>query len=227
MRNTALIGLFASTMAFHSTLHADNHAVGVTLGSSGIGFEVTKPFTDKVRGRLKFGFLDYDYEAKEDDIEYDLNLKNNTAGLLLDWHPFAGRFHLSMGVMNTAMEIGLKSQTQGSYDIGGKKYSGDIKLSGNIEFSPVSPYLGLGWNTKVANTGLNFTAEVGVLMMGSPKVSINASGSAEEQGGIKIDNVERNPEFQQRLEQERLDLEDDLKDFKIFPSLNIGLAYQF
>lgn len=227
MRKTALISLFASAIAFHSTSHADNNAVGVTLGTSGIGFEVTKPFTDKVRGRLKLSFLDYDYEGEEDDIEYDFNFKNNTAGLILDWHPFAGRFHLSMGVMNTAMEIGLKSQSQGSYNIGGTKYIGDVKLDGNIEFAPVSPYLGLGWNTKVANTGINFTAEIGVLMVGSPKVSINATGSAEEEGGPKIDNVQRNPEFQEKLEKERQELEDDLKDFKIWPGINIGIAYQF
>lgn len=227
MKKTALYGLLASAMAFHSTSYADNSAIGVTLGTSGIGFEVTKPFTDKVRGRFKLGFVDYDYEATEDDIEYDLSLKNNTAGLILDWHPFAGRFHLSMGVMNTAMEIGLKSQTQGTYNIGGTKYSGDVKLSGNIEFAPVSPYLGLGWNTKLSSTGINFIAEIGVLMVGSPKVSLNASGSAQEQGGVKIDNVERNPEFQEKLEKERQELEEDIDDFKVYPGINIGIAYQF
>lgn len=232
MKKTVLLGLAVSAMAFHSTASAQNNALGVSLGTSGLGFEVTRPFTDTVRGRFKVGIFDFNVDREIGDIEYEANLKNNTVGLVLDWHPFAGRFHLSMGVMNTAMEVDLKSQVKaGTYNIGGNKYTvqdGDLRLKGAAEFAPVSPYFGLGWNTKISNTGLNFTAEIGVLLVGNPKVSVDASGKAQnETTGLVIENVERNPEFQEKLEEERRELEKDLEDFKIWPGVNIGVAYQF
>jgi len=55
-----------------------------------------------------------------------------------------------------------------------------------------------------------------VLWQGEPDVTLDASGL------LSLD-----PGFQAALEAERLELEDDMSDFKAWPVISLGFVYKF
>jgi hypothetical protein len=101
-------------------------------------------------------------------------------------------------------------------EINGVPYKLD-SVNGTLKFNSVAPYLGLGWDTTFGDDdswGLTF--DVGVLYHGSPELQISASGPDASL-----------PNFSSDLEQERLDLQNDLADFRFWPVVSAGFLYQF
>jgi hypothetical protein len=81
-----------------------------------------------------------------------------------------------------------------------------------------APYLGIGWGN-VAGAGFNFYADVGVMFMGAPKARIN--GDCPAPGSAACNQL------QAQAAAEQANLEDQLKHFKAYPVLNIGLTIGF
>ena len=101
--------------------------------------------------------------------------------------------------------------------IGGITYpgAGIGTLSSVTTFDSTSPYLGLGFDfTLAGKVGLNL--DLGVLWQGEPGVTLDASGA-----------LNQDPAFQAALETERLELEDEMSDFKAWPVVSLGVVYKF
>jgi hypothetical protein len=81
-----------------------------------------------------------------------------------------------------------------------------------------APYLGIGWGN-VAGAGVNFYADLGVMFMGSPKATItpDCTGLSGAQCSA----------LQGQAAAEQAKLEDQLKHFKTYPVLNLGLTIGF
>ncbi|MFM7372109.1 MAG: hypothetical protein ACKO2Z_30855, partial [Sphaerospermopsis kisseleviana] len=76
----------------------------------------------------------------------------------------------------------------------------------------VAPYLGIGWGNAVkSGNRWGFSANLGVMFAGSPKVELTAPAYI-----LAAD-----------VEAERKQLEDDLDWLNIYPVLSLGLSYQF
>lgn len=54
------------------------------------------------------------------------------------------------------------------------------------------------------------------MFQGTPKVSLNPTGT-----------ITSDPTFQQNLNDEVAKLTDDIKDFRYYPIVSLGLAYKF
>jgi hypothetical protein len=67
--------------------------------------------------------------------------------------------------------------------------------------------------------GVNFYADLGVMFMGSPKATLNADCS-----GLSASQCAT---LQSQATAEQARLEDELKRFKAYPVLNIGLTIGF
>lgn len=228
MRRHVIATFTIITLAFFASapLHAEQ-ALNATLGTTGIGLEWSYPLNDKLRARAILSALSLDQDETEDDIDYEFEFESNNIGAVLDWHPFAGAFRLTAGLVRTDFGVELDSEAaQDVYNIGGTDYTGSLKLTGEAEFSNMAPYLALGWASNLRRSGFYFSGEIGVLMVGEPKLSFSASGSASTGGGPVFD-VGSNPQFQADLEAERQELEDDLSDFDLWPVLNVGIGYRF
>lgn len=214
-------------------------AGGVRLGTLGYGVEGTFGVKEWLNVRVPLSVLSYSDTLDEDDVEYDGELDFSTIGVLLDYHPFKGTFHLSAGLMSNGNEVNMKaSDSTGNeeYELGDATYTSDpddpLTLTGGLSFDSLSPYVGLGWgNPILGRSNWYFKFELGALFQGSASVGLTASGSAvNTQNQSSFDVNGSSPEaqaFRENLEAERMTLEDDLSDFDIYPVVSFSLGYRF
>jgi hypothetical protein len=223
----ALCCLF--TLGAVSATHAAP-AFNVTVGTTGVGIEWEQPLHPRLSVRAVASYAQLDRDDEGGDIDYSAELTAGGAAVLLDWHPFAGAFRVSGGLMASALGLELESKARGEYEIGDRTYSSsDLRLDGDVEYAPVAPYVGIGWGRRADASGWSMTAELGVLLVGDPSLTLDASGhvsAADINGGSAVD-VGSSADFQQDLERERIELEDDIDDFSIYPVLNLGVSYAF
>lgn len=193
---------------------ADGFGLGVKAGTLGLGVEGTFPISERVNVRA--GVNNYSLSGNEDasGIHYDGKLDLQSGALLFDWHPFAGTFRLSAGLMYNKNTLHLTATPTSNQDIGGTTYTpAQIgTLTGDVTFKKSAPYAGLGWGNAARHGRFGFSFELGALFQGSPKVSLSASGGA-------VSQIDLNSEAQQA--------EADLDNFKIYPVIALGFSFRF
>jgi hypothetical protein len=193
--------------------------VGVRGSTLGAGIEVGKSFTDFFSARLGLNKYSTSSTQSIDNVDYDASLDLQSTALLLDWHPFAGSFHLTAGYLNSGNEMTAHATPTGSVDIGGQVVTpasaGDLVLDGNVKLGS-GPYLGLGWGN-VPASGFGFVFEVGVVQMGTPDVTLDISGDPTYTS--QIDQTEK--------DQEIANMKADLNQFDTYPVVAIGISYGF
>lgn len=225
----AAIGLCLSA----GTATAGNLGIAGKISSLGYGLEADYVLSDRFSVRGQFNQLDYDDTFKEDDINYDGTLDLSTFGVLLDWHVFGGGFRVTAGGFSVDNELRGVSSGVGTYEIGDATYT--VDANDNLEVNALitlgdgfKPYLGLGWGHSPANTGgLLLSFDVGLLLQGSPDVELDASGTATDEGtGLTVDFA-TDPTVQEELRKEEASLEDDVKDFDIYPVISFGVGWRF
>ena len=87
-----------------------------------------------------------------------------------------------------------------------------------MSFGNVSPYLGIGWGNPVArDKGWGMTSDIGVLFQGSPRTNLTATCSPSPCSGTTQGNVAT----------ENAKLQSDLKNFKFWPVVSVGISYQW
>ena len=193
---------------------ADGFGLGVKAGTLGFGVEGTFGLSESVN--LRAGVNSYSVTGDEtaSDIRYDGKLELRTLALLLDWHPFAGTFRLTAGLMKNDNALRLTATPTASQTIGGTPYTpAQIgTLSGDVTFKSTAPYAGIGWGNAARRGRFGGVFEIGAMFQGKPKVSLRASGGLVSQADL-------NSEAQLA--------EADLDDFKIYPVISLGLSFRF
>lgn len=202
-------------------------AVGFNIGTHGIAFDYQKALSPKLNARFILSDMPLSADMEEEGIEYEMEYDRTNIGVLLDYHPMAGAFHLTGGLHILEHNLNLKATANnGQYEIGDNTYtSNNLSLKAQVAFAKASPYLGLGWGNTIGGTGISGNIDLGILYIGKPSASYKASGTVSN-GIIDID-VNSNPDFQKDLEKERADLEDELASFNVLPIIQFGLTYKF
>ncbi|MFY8274945.1 hypothetical protein AAEU32_12550 [Pseudoalteromonas sp. SSDWG2] len=224
------------------TAQAKDIGLGVKAGSLGLGLELDYSINDNWNIRLQTNSYDYDDDFEEDGIEYTGELNLSTTGVLVDWRPWGSSFRLSGGIYNNKNRVRGRSLdiSSGSYNIGDADYTPDsndpLTLDARVDLGDsTAGYLGLGWGNSPSNDSrLSFSFELGVIFSGNPEVDLQASGSAfvsangmTERFSLTDTSDPLVQQFYDELEQERLNLEDDVSDFDMYPVISLGVAYQF
>lgn len=218
MMKNALAVLVAVIMVA-SVLPADA-ATGFTArgGTLGIGIEITQSIVPRVNARVGYNYFKYDYNTTKDGIPYEFDLRLRSANFFADFHPFVGSgFRLSAGLLYSKNRVDLTAQPSISYDIGGQTYTSDDigTLTGKADLKDWPLYVGVGWgNAASGSIGLAF--DLGVAFSGSPAVDLNSAGGGLT-GAAAL-------ELEQRLTTEEQNLEDDIKGFKFYPNLSLGIS---
>lgn len=214
MLAVALLGAAAGVNAAEGSW-----SVGVTGGTLGIGPQVGYRFSEHAGVRASATFFDYDRQEDIDDIDYDASLKLQSFGAMLDWYPLGGSFRLSAGARSNGNKIDLVATPSATetVEIGDEVYTGAQlgTLTGKADFKSFVPAVSLGWGGKF-KSGLTFGFELGVLFQGRPKLDLVADGP-----------LANNAIFKAELAKEIARAEDDAKDFKLWPVLQLNLAYRF
>jgi|GEM_PF-478626 len=199
--------------------------VGITgkIGTLGLGAELNVAFSDSFGARLGYNAFTYKYNASASSVNYDFKLQLGTVSILGDWYPFEGGFRTSGGLLYNDNQASLTGIPSGgtTYTINGKTYTPtDVgSLKGTMSFANVSPYLGIGWGNPVAkDKGWGMVTDIGVLFQGSPRTNLVATcaPTSTQCTALQSDTAAENAKLQS-----------DLKNFKWWPVVSIGISYQW
>ena len=204
-------------------VEASKYAVGLKVGTLGAGLDISRSINEKLNIRFNINGATYSDTRCESNVEYDYDLTLATAGLLVDYFPMNNGFRISAGAYYNGNEFELTAQPQGgSYNINGVTYTtAQIgSLAGLIEFDELAPYIGIGWGNTTKTKGWGFYADAGIMYHGEPQVTLTPTcGSAVTAAACTT--------IQNDVEAERLDLVNELSDYKIYPVVALGVTYTF
>ena len=210
---------FLTAAAAHAAPVASHMSVSVDAGTLGAGVTAQFDVSPRIDARVGVHGMNYSYNTTSQGVAYNGHLKLQSADIFADWHPFAGAFHLTGGVVVNDNRFNLSGQSAGgSYTFNGTTYSAAQvgSVDAKVTFNTLAPYVGFGWNTGHAgDAGLHFSSDIGVMYQGTPKAQITASGAAG------------NSALASDVAASQAQLQSDLNSFRFYPVVQIGLAYRF
>jgi len=197
-----------------------SNALALKVGTLGVGVDIEHMFNKKFGMRFNLNGLKITKDKSIKGIEYNLTAKLLTAGLLADYHPWESNFRLSAGLYYDGNKFTGCAKPTLSKDIklGDKTYtvSDDIRVSAKIDWKKFAPYAGIGWSSTEVD-GWHFSADIGVMYIGKPKVNINAiSGGVVPQS--ELDTESRKQEIKTYNE---------IKKYKFYPVVMLGVQKKF
>jgi hypothetical protein len=203
-------------------------ALGVRFGSQGLGLEGFTPMSREVNLRAVVSGFAISDERELTGVTYNADLRLASAGLLLDWHPYAGRFRLSAGILANANQVDLDSDCRPGCVVNGRALQASSADPGRIEgemgFGSGASYLGLGWVFASRLTAWFWSAEAGVMFQNKPEAELSGSGTF-------VDSATGQPvpvaTLEADLDAEQLELERDLETYDLYPVLALGFGYRF
>lgn len=225
----SLVFLFAA-LAFAPLSIAANVGVSAQLGTTGIGLHLHKPFTPQLVGRLGANIFNYDYRRSTTYTEYDADLRLRTIDVLLDWHPMAGGFRITGGLVINHNNFYLKARPSvtGTFTFNGTVYSvADIgEVEGRVRFRRAAPYLGIGWGTGGTSEtpGWGFSSDVGIIYHGKARASLNSTGC---NGSLSALSAAVCAQLESDLPNESARVEEEIDEHRFYPVVRFGVSYRF
>ena len=197
-------------------------SIGLRAGSLGLGVEIAYAVSQRVALRLGTDAYTRNFTSTQQDIEYEGKAKLKTTSLMMDLFPFANNFRISLGaVLNGNKVIATGKPTGGTFTIDNVTYNAaDVgTLDGEVTFKRTVPYFGIGYGRPI-NSGFSFIGDLGVIFQGSPKATLTATCSPTATPG----NCNT---LQSNVPAEEATLNDNIKNYKYYPVLTLGLSYTF
>lgn len=210
----AALALAATPAAAQAADAGGRFGIGVTAGTLGIGPEARFRLSPRFGVRANAGFLSIHHTFKSDDIEYRGKVKLKSGGAMLDLYPFGGGFRVSAGARINGNGGSVTATPETAITINETEYApAEVgTLRGKADTKNFAPALSLGYGGSM-RSGLMFGIEAGALFQGKVRIRrFTASG-----GGVDPAD----------LEAERVSIQDDVDDYKVYPILQLILAYRF
>lgn len=199
---------------------AQQFGVNAKVSTLGLGVEARYNFSERfgVSAGL-YGFNRSRTEVRS-GIRYNTKLKLRHAPILAHYYPMLNGFRLSGGIVINGTKANGVAINRGTIDLDGTPFTGAELQSvhAKVDFRKVAPYLGVGWDSgDRTKSGFSFTADLGVMFTGKPKVSLTPNcGTA---GCI--------PLVVNRANAERANLQATVNKYKVYPVVSIGAMYRF
>lgn len=201
--------------ALSFSANAQDYAASVKVSTTGINLEAIRSFSPNFNIRLGTAFFSYNINmagGTKDDYSSSGDLKLLSFSALTDWFPFESSFRLTAGFYINLNNANVVLTPKKTYYDGNIAYTPEKlgTLNADIKFNKVDPYIGIGFGNPTAGSpGFGFTVDIGTFYHGNPKASMTATKLLQPsatQGPI---------------------LEQNLKWFKFYPVLSLGLTYKF
>jgi hypothetical protein len=214
--------IFAVTLAgliLPGSATALDFAVGAHGGTMGTGVEATLGLNSHLNLRLGVNSAEYEIMEIEADqgLEYDNpKVDFDNQYLMLDLYPFSGgNLHLTAGYFmnDNSITAGARVNPDDEVFIGSRQAPPETEVTGLITFDD-GAYAGIGFGNAAKGGLIHFGLDIGVVMQGTPTVSFEV---IDESGFIQEED----------REQEEADLREEVKDFDMWPLLNLSLSIQF
>jgi hypothetical protein len=213
-----LAALGCSSMALADDDAGTGFSVGVTGGTLGLGLEAGYRFNERLGVRVNGDSYNYDKTTTSGDFDIDGKAKLKSFGVAVDFYPLGGSFRVSAGLRSNKNQFGGEgTPNAGTVEVGDDTYTAAQVgvLAGSARFKKTVPSVTVGWGGKF-KTGVHFGVDVGVVAQGTPKLAASSSGT-----------LASDPTFQASLDDQLAEWQHDVKDFKLWPILQLHLAYRF
>ncbi len=228
-----LLTVSASAFAQSSLPH---FAVGAKASTLGVGFEGATAVTSSSNVRAGFNLFNYSRTFTKDGVNYNAELQLRSLQVTWDQYLFGG-FHVSPGLLaydgNEVHATATVPPGQ-SFSLDGTRYfsnpSNPITGTGKVDLRKTAPMVLVGVGNLLPRNGrhFGFNIETGVVFQGSPATTLNLSGSAcIASPTVGCRDVATDPTVQSNVQGEQQKLNDDLKPFKYFPVVSIGVSWKF
>lgn len=205
----AITVIIATTIALSANAYANdgtqsNFAASLGLGTTGVSaglFYRESPnfVTDANVGGVA---IDPSFVAGGETYKMGINLL--TAQLTENWYPFSNNMLISAGLLINNDKFNLQpTSVQGNYS---------YATPASFHFSPVAPYLGVGWGYPFSGSRWSFIANAGAAYEGSAHVSV-AMGT--------------DPYAQQAYQAEKSSISSAIGGYHWYPVATVGLVYRF
>ena len=211
-------------------------AMGLTLGTGGIGLDLATPITSKLNLRLGAAFLNYTTSFTVDTIPIDGTLHLASASAAIDWFPRARSFHISPGITlynDTTYNALIFIPGNQIVTLNDQDYTSDpadpIHGTAFLKFgNRVAPRLTVGWGNVIRHrtAGLTFPVDIGIEYITPPTALFLLGGSSCDNTGA-CDPIQNDPATQQNILEQQTEIVNDLHPLRFFPILSVGISYKF
>jgi len=185
--------------------------IGLRAGTTGIGADFGWGILPTLGGRIGISGGSVSTDAETTDIDYDAKLKLSNVNAFLDWSPL-GPFRITGGFIANNNKVDLTGRPRSTTTFpAGSTLTGTVKPERDL-----APYLGIGWGN-VWTKGVNFYVDLGVVFQGEPQVDLSLSCPPSPQC----------TSAQAQVAAEERRVQDEVKRFKYYPVLNIGITIGF
>jgi len=229
----------AATPNHHSSGDSGRFGFGIKGSLLGGGIEAAARVTHHINARGGFNMFTYSRDFTKDQATYSGQLSFKTVEGHLDYFPFAGRFHVSPGVLIYAgdpITASATFSTANSFTLGGQTYYSDPLApatgKGKIDFNRAAPVATIGFGNLVPRkAGKHFSVpvEFGVAFQGPPKATLNVTGNLCTQQGVESScaNAATNPTILSNIVSEQDKFNHSARFFKVYPIISVGFGYKF
>ncbi len=209
--------------------------IGVKFSTLGVGVEVGTPLGRKFNVRGGFNIFRYSRLITSDGIQYDGQLRFQSAEAHLDWFPFGG-FHISPGLLfyngNNVTATAMVPGGQ-TFSEGGVTYESDpttpVTGSGKLDFVKVSPTIMFGVGNLIPRNGRHyiFLFEVGAAYQGSARVALNLAGNVCDTAGMNCRAISSDPTVQSNIQAQQVKIQNDVNPYRFYPVISLGVGFNF
>ena len=190
------------------------------------------------RTNLRAGFNMFRYDRSfQDGIHYDGTLAFKTLEMHYDIFPWAGRFHISPGMLiyiGTPITAIAGVPGGQSFSLEGNTIYSDpaapISGRGKITFNRTAPMITFGWGNLIPRSEhrhFSVPFELGIAYQGSPKAAFNLTGNFCDSPGVNCRSIAADADVQSGLQSEQSKLNHSVSFFKVYPIISIGFGYRF
>ncbi len=236
-----LSGLFVAITARaqeHTRGAFSQIAVGVAVGTQGVGGEVATPLLSNVslRGGADFLKVNSTFATGGDSYTAHLALESGYVGL--DWAPFHGSFRLTPGVLvyngsNVGASVNVAPGQ--SFTLNHTIYysSATDPLAGtvNANWPKAGARFTFGWGNMLPKNGRKhfaWTSEFGVAYFGSGAIGYAFTGSeCSTAAASTCAKASTDSEFNANVAAEQAKIQKDMAYARFFPILRTGLSWRF
>jgi hypothetical protein len=195
---------------------------GITAGTLGVGPELGLRLSDTIGLRANATFLRGDFaevDADSDDIRFEGPLRLRSGGAMADFYPFSSGFRLSAGVRLNGNRATIRALPTTNVTIGARTVTpAQIgKLSADYRVRDWAPALTLGYAGEL-RPRLVVGFEAGLLFHGAPRIR-----NLRSEGGT----LSGDPGLAADLDRERMLIENDIDDYRLYPVVQASLGYRF
>jgi hypothetical protein len=209
--------------------------IGVKISTLGAGIEAATPLGEKFNIRAGFNMLRYSRPISYDGIDYDGQLRFQSAEAHFDWFPI-GEFHLSPGVLfYNGNEVTATATVPGgqTFAEGGTTYESDpntpVNGSGKLDFVKVSPSIMVGWGNLVPRNGRHFSflIEIGGAYQGNAHVALNLAGNVCDTTGVNCRAISSDSTVQSKIQAQQVKIQNEINPYRFYPVLSVGIGFSF